>query len=575
MSAFTKLIDGLRGLFRSRWETALDDEPPWDGRGLLDVLCAQVKASWERRSPTRAATLLEGGETVLMDVLVRDGLDGFVIVIRFDRSRWGHINSSTPPPYELRRWPEGPLLGTIALEGDQEALTSLLDAPTRRELPELLMGQGLRLVDSTAEVDFETVRADLPGLVHRARAGLELIKCLARARRDRRHRLIERAIDDPERAVRLHAAEVIAGSVNTFTDPEEALLAVARTGDVEVAVNVARALPHADPAGLAALVTDPFSRNTIRACAALCLCQLPSPPTGALLAALDLHPSRVVLLAPWLLSVRSQEVRDATLARLEPSLGDGAGAEMPGEEQTRLLDALREVEDEAADRILVAWRDAEQDDRLTILTGEVLVERGRPELAGASVPALSELVWRPGAPLRARAIDLLHRVDRASVPEGLLIDMFSKRDAQVWRSALALAVTHDRPDVALKLPSFLDWMEPDEVEATVGLLGQLGGRGAEAHLLALLNRTRDRGFLMSVVIALGQGGSLDAVEPLLALEERGGSLGREARLSIEQIQQRLGATGRGGLSLSAGAEAGGRLSVPAGDEGRLQLLDDE
>jgi hypothetical protein len=114
-------------------------------------------------------------------------------------------------------------------------------------------------------------------------------------------------------------------------------------------------------------------------------------------------------------------------------------------------------------------------------------------------------------------------------------------------------------------------MESDEAEVILGLLGQLGGPGAEEQLRSLLCNTRDRGLLMSAAIALGQAGSLASVEALVELEERGGDLGREARFSIEQIQQRVGANGRGGLSLSE--EDGGRLAI-ARDDGGLELAEE-
>ena len=132
---------------------------------------------------------------------------------------------------------------------------------------------------------------------------------------------------------------------------------------------------------------------------------------------------------------------------------------------------------------------------------------------------------------------------------------------------------HRHPAFATDVLSFDSWMEQDEAEAAVALLGQLGGGPAESILLRLVGQSRDEELLASVVIALGQCGGLSAVEPLLRLEERGGSLGREARFSIEQIQQRRGAHARGGLALAGEESEVGGLSV-AGGEGELALAEE-
>jgi hypothetical protein len=571
MSAFSDLASGLRGLFRSRWETAIVDETISDGGEFLDVLTAQLEGDWSRPGHTRAVRTLRSGEVLLVQVGRSDELDGHTVVMRLVRWRWGHISSSTAPLHLGTPWPEGDLVGVVSLEGDEEALASLLDPDARQVLPQLLMGQNLRLVESTVEIDVASGDHDILGLLHQARMGLQIIELLAEARRDARQRLVERTTTDPERAVRLHAARVLGESLDIFSDPEEILLAVVGAGELETAAIVTRALPHVDPGGLAALVMDPFNRNAVRACAAACLCELPSPPQEALLASLDLRPGRVVQLAPSLLGRDDLIVRSATLARLAPILRRKGGSEMSGKERTRLLEALRLLEHDLVDRILVEWQDGEDDDLLTLQTGEILVERGRPDLAGAAARRLALLARTPGSTLRPRAVALLHRVDREAVDDDLLTSLLDEKNARVWRSALELAVTHQRRSLASALPPFVDWMESDEAEVILGLLGQLGGPGAEEQLRSLLCNTRDRGLLMSAAIALGQAGSLASVEALVELEERGGDLGREARFSIEQIQQRVGANGRGGLSLSE--EDGGRLAI-ARDDGGLELAEE-
>ena len=564
VSAFSNLIDGIRGLFRSRWEDVLDEEPATGGSGLLDVLCVQLAGTWHRPRPDRAAKALESGETVLLEVRSDDDFGGAVVSLRLARTRWGHISSSTPHQVGSLLWPEGCTVGVVELEGDPEALCCLLDPPTRTSLPHTLMVESLRFVDSAVELEVAEGDTDLVGVVHRTRAGLDLLRQLVDAKREARLRLVERATEDPERAVRHHAARLLGESPDSFAEPGPILLAVAQAGDLEVAAIVAGALPHADPEELAALAMDRFGRPRARACAAVCLCQLTTPPPEALIACLELRPEWVVTLAPDLLGVDLAEVREATLSKLLPFARLLRGVDLSDRLRDRLLKALRDVGSEPALRVLVAWRDTVRNDLLTIQVGETLIESGRPDLAGASAQLLSGLLRNSGSRLRPRAVELLTKVHRDSVPRELLRELFEVRDAAVWRSALELALAHQRRSVAADLPTFAHWMELDQTEALVGLLGQLGGPDAEAALLKLLGTGRDREVLMSAAIALGQCGTLEAVEALVGVEERGGDLGREARFSIEQIQLRVGATGRGGLSIAG--EVGGQLAI-AGDEG--------
>ena len=102
----------------------------------------------------------------------------------------------------------------------------------------------------------------------------------------------------------------------------------------------------------------------------------------------------------------------------------------------------------------------------------------------------------------------------------------------------------------------------------------MGGPAARKHLRRLLHLGEPEVQLYAAM-GLGQCGIIDDVEMLLSVESRRGPLGKEARLAIESIQARVGATGKGALSVMAAEGAGGELSVAVGGDGELAFADDD
>lgn len=572
MSAFSDLIEGLRGLFRARWRPATGGDWADVSCGdVLVVLCAQLGSRWLRAAPDLARVTLPCGAAALARVEPGDAGERFVVRLGLDGACPRAITTSRATP-RAWSWPRGRRLGPVSFEGDAVALAVLLDPDARRLLPGVLDGSRLRLRDSVVEIPVEDCD-DWPGLVVRARDAVVVLGAIAAIRGDPATRLLERAVSDVEVEVRAHAARLLAASAEVAVYPRFLLLSLLRGRNVDVVEAAARALPAGAQGHLPAIASDTCLEDEIRLRAALCLCRLDDPPTGPLVACLGLPGPLVAELAPALLDLPDPSLRDRTLEALRRALRSRLGANVWGATRAALLTALRRQGEGLADEVIATWRDSTMDDLFAVELGEVLVERGRADLAGGAASHLLTLLRQPAIAGRARITGLLGRVDPSAVDDRQLASLLGTRSARVWTSALELAVALDRPRILGDVASFPEWMSTTAAEHAIALLGQVGGTGAERLLVGILLRQDSQEVVRAAVVALGRAGTLGAVEPLLELERLGGGMASEARLSIEQIQQRLGKAGRGGLSLADDGGEAGRLSVAAPLEGGLALAD--
>lgn len=108
----------------------------------------------------------------------------------------------------------------------------------------------------------------------------------------------------------------------------------------------------------------------------------------------------------------------------------------------------------------------------------------------------------------------------------------------------------------------------DTMEEIVKAVGWIGGTEAEARLIGWLG-PGDVQVRVAAAKALGEAGTVAAVEPLLKRAESGmepDRLRRQARAAIGRIQERIGHGAQGGLSLAEPSPHDGALSLGGGGE---------
>lgn len=568
MSAFARLIEGLAGLFRDRWEVEAATTLTTD---VLDVLCTNLPDPWVRDGGATARLELESGVTLLLGVREPEGDQPAKVRAWLDDDASGLCMREVDDPG--KPWPRGTDLAGFELSGDPFVLCSLLDVSARENLPALLREYALELDESAVVARFDITAPSWDLLLARTRAALEVARTLEEAVRLAPERLRRRARTDPSRRVRWAAAQTLVAHIGRRGVPREVSDQLLRSGDHAIVRLAASRLLGGGRMELTTIAGSRSESAGTRAAAAVCLCDSVPPPTGVLVRCLDGLPQREgALLAIRLLTLSGDEEQRVAREWLERTSRHRRFAGFLLQHHARLMTALQPIREPWVDAVLDRLLDAVHDDGRLLDLAEDLVGRGRAGAVGSAAERLLKIVRLDG-PSRERALAVLRRLDRERLPTEALAQLLEVKEPGPWLAALELARIHDRPDVCWHLEGLETRFDGETLEALVAEVGQLG-RPAQPVLLGLLGRSGDRRILTSVAIALGLCGDIDAVEPLLALENRRGALGLQARLSIEQIQSRLGDVERGGLSLAARAEAGGELSVAGEAEGDLALVDE-
>jgi len=569
VSAFRALIEGFRDLFRDRWRR---EAAAFAAVDTLDVICNQLDEPWIRDSGATARLDLPAGEALLLGIRERSADTLAAVRVWLDDDNSGIDMRPADEPGQP--WPAGTTLDGFEVGGDPFVLCSLLDAATRRQLPETLREHDLELADSATEATFDLASPRWERLVTRARAALAVTRLLEEAIRDAPDRLRERARSDPARRVRREAAAALASHAGRRGVPRQVIGELLRSGDHATVRLAASRLLGGGRMELTSIAGDRAAPAASRAAAAICLCDVVPPPAGVLVRCLDGLPYREA--AP--LALRMMELDGSEEGRVARGWIERVSCRrsLAGfllQHHARLLTVLQPLREPWVEQVIDRLLEAARDDGRLLDLAEELTRRGRPDLAGSAAKRLLEIVCRDYGGEPARALDVLRQLDADRISSRGLEVLLETGRFRPWLAALELARIHDLPLVSWQLDGLDTRFEGEELEALIAELGRLG-RSAQPVLLGLLRRRGDRELLTTVVIALGQCGDVEAVEPLLELEERRGALGRQARLSIEQIQARLGEVERGGLSLAQGKEAGGELSM-AGVEGELALADED
>jgi hypothetical protein len=566
MSPFALFVQGLRDLFRERWEIEATTSQTTD---VLDVLCNQLEEPWKRDSGATARLDLPTGHTLLLGVLDPTGDRPAAVRAWLDDDASGlcmrRLDNAGRP------WPQGAALDGFELSGDPFVLCSLLDERAREDLPTLLREHDLELVDSAVQAPFDLAAPRWDLLLVRARVALEVARQLAEAIARAPERLRRRARADSSRRVRLEAARALVTHIGRRGVPREVNDELLRCGDHAIVHLAASRLLGGGRMELTAIASSRTEYASSRAAAAVCLCDSVPPPTGVLVRCLDgVRPREGALLAIRMLELQGEEEQAVARDWLERVSRRRSQAGMLLQHHARLMTALRAIREPWVEEVIDRLLDAVHNDGRLLDLAEDLVRRGRTDAVGSATPRLLKLVGRDTGSAGERALALLRRLDRDRLPTEALAGLLEASSVGPWLAALELARLHDRADICWHLEGLDARFEGEDLEALVAATGQLGA-SAQPVLLGLLQRCGDRQAITSVAIALGQCGDVTAVEPLLELERRGRSLGRQARLSIEQIQSRLGAVERGGLSLATGPGHRGGLSVAADGAGDLAL----
>ena len=143
---------------------------------------------------------------------------------------------------------------------------------------------------------------------------------------------------------------------------------------------------------------------------------------------------------------------------------------------------------------------------------------------------------------------------------------FDHTDPKLFMEALRVCSELQHCPPADLVTPHLAMLGPTDLMRLAFWLGQTDAAGVEDLLLKMLDHEFDDEVLVAVAKALGQVGTVKAVEPLLILTDRrhaGSRLREAARQVIEQLQNDLGDVESGTLSLTK--EHGGELSI--GNEG--------
>ena len=281
-----RLIEGLRGLFRSRWQLDADANRAGD---VLDVLCNQLEGPWIRDSGATARRVLDSRSTLLLGVLEPEGPAPGRVRVWLDDDVSGLGLRVAEGPGE--DWPRGTRLDGLELSGDPFVLCSLLDAEARERLPELLDSAQLEVVESAVQLAFDIREPDWDWLLPRARTALEVVRLLVQAGRDAPARLRLRATSDPARSVRIEAARVLVANRGRRGVPRDVTDELLRCGDPAIVGLAAGRLLGGGRMELTAIAEDRSAPPVTRAAAAICLCDSVPPPSDLLVSCLDRLPT--------------------------------------------------------------------------------------------------------------------------------------------------------------------------------------------------------------------------------------------------------------------------------------------
>jgi hypothetical protein len=199
---------------------------------------------------------------------------------------------------------------------------------------------------------------------------------------------------------------------------------------------------------------------------------------------------------------------------------------------------------------------------------EVVLFAAHHQVGAAAREALVKLVANTKVPeeLRAAAVELLAQAHPWPAVRECMSKALYTRGATIRRAAVRAA--GEAKDAALldDLVSMLPTQDEDLAEALASAFQEIGGPRAEKALIELLATTEAPPALKAAAEALGRIGTIAAVEPLMALLEKG--LAKDAaRDAVRAIQARLGDVGAGRLSVVEPGAGGGALSLGAEAEG--------
>jgi len=586
----TRMWADLRRLFlgNRRWESGLEGGAAAEA---IMVITGWIGGEWTDAGEDCATTLRDGEA---LELRVRDlgGARATVTVSgphrRAESVQVGeHVHEAS-----AERWPEGHQVGALQIGGDEELIASWLSAGTRASLPDALALNGLAVVDGAVEFaanigdgtlaytgDDEARPVDWTHIASTAREAMAVATDLARAASHLDVRLEERTWDHDEH-VRLHAARLILHRLAGASAPRRLIHLLLQSGDVALM----RLANEHHPDGLVTLGSLAATRTLpdagrvaveVQAGAAILLLELPGASAAPIAAALKAVGGRHG--ADVALAVLRSRRSDLHQRAVEQVLAGAASRD--GTAQLSLLDdllpAFRAVAtEEQTSELLHLWF-ARAEHRRLVAVGEELNRRGARSVLATRADDLVRIVGHPELPIWHRALTLASRIKPPdAVGDGVLAELLSSGEFGIKRGALQLLGVYRRPALAAKVGLFENHLSSDEALALCGELGALGGVEARAQLRRVLDLAEGE-LAVYACLGLGRCGLVDDIEALLEAEQRPDKeVNVAAREAIDEIQARVGPTGRGALSVVE-RDAGGKLSLAASGLGDLALTDEE
>jgi hypothetical protein len=198
----------------------------------------------------------------------------------------------------------------------------------------------------------------------------------------------------------------------------------------------------------------------------------------------------------------------------------------------------------------------------------------------AGLPALRDIALESSTNAELRRQALADFINSA-VPEQaklVLEELATEAQPTLTADVIRGAVRFGMSSIAQRLVKRIHKLDESSVTELIKLVNR---RSAEAESILLMLLERDSVTIrFAVVEALGQVGSVRAVEPLLALTAgllASPSVKQAAREAVARIQSRLGDAEAGRLSLAVPSGDAGALSLAGGEEapgGELSLAED-